>query len=133
MDTLNIWAVLVATVAGFGVGAIWYSPLLFSKAWTDSIGIKPEDVDTSGIAKIMTLSFVFHLIMAYCLGMFLNSPEIGLQEGALYGFLTGFGWIFFVIAINSMYESRSWKYVFITGGHWTITFTVMGLIFGAWN
>lgn len=132
ISTLNIGAVLVATLAGYGIGAIWYSPFLFAKKWMNSIGMSEDNADMSGIGKIMTLSFFFHLILAFNLGMFLNDPTIGASEGAFYGFLTGFGWVFFVIAINSMYESRPWSYVFITGGHWTITFTIMGLILGAW-
>jgi hypothetical protein len=55
------------------------------------------------------------------------------QEGAFYGFLTGFGWIFFVLATNSQFEQRSFKYTLISGAHWTVVFTVMGLILGAWK
>lgn len=133
MSTLNIWAVLVSAVAGFMVGGIWYSPLMFSKAWVSALNIDVEKVEGMNMTKIMSLSFVYHLIMAFCLGMFLNDSSIGLSEGAFYGFLTGFGWIFFVLATNSMYENRPFKYVLITGGHWVVTFTIMGLILGAWK
>src|SRR5689334_347763 len=33
MPAINWLAVIVAAVAAFGVGAIWYSPMLFTKAW----------------------------------------------------------------------------------------------------
>ena len=46
---------------------------------------------------------VFLLIMAICLSAFLGTPEIDLQSGALYGFLTGFGWIFFGIAVVALF------------------------------
>ncbi|MDZ7714842.1 MAG: DUF1761 domain-containing protein [Balneolaceae bacterium] len=51
----------------------------------------------------------------------------------LYGFLTGFGWVFFALAVNNLYEQSSWKYICINGGYWTVTFTVMGLIIRAWK
>ena len=34
MSTINFWAVLVATLSTFAVGAVWYGPL-FGKAWMD--------------------------------------------------------------------------------------------------
>ena len=133
MSTLNIWAVLVAAVAGHIIGAAWYSPMLFSNAWMDSIGKREDDFKKVNMGVLLSTTFVFMLIMSFCLAMFLNSPEIGMTEGAFYGFLTGFGWIFFVIATNSMFEQRPFKYTLISGAHWTVVFTVMGLILGYWK
>lgn len=96
-------------------------------------GMTEEKAKQGNMAKIFGLAFVFEFIMAYCLAMFLNDPTVDLQMGAFYGFLTGFGWIFFALAVNSLYEQKSWKYIFINGGYWTVAFTVMGLILGAWK
>lgn len=131
-STLNIWAVLIATLSTFVIGWLWYGPL-FGKAWMDAAGVTKESTQDANMGKIFGLAFIFELIMAYCLGMFLNDPSIGISEGAFYGFLTGFGWIFFALAVNSFFEQRSWKYILINGGYWIITFTVMGLILGAWK
>lgn len=132
ISTLNIWAVLVAALSTFLVGWLWYG-LLFGKAWMSAAGLSEEQLKQGNMAKIFGFAFLFELIMAYCLAIFLNDPSIGLQEGAFYGFLTGFGWIFFALAVNSLYEQKSWKYIFINGGYWTVAFTVMGLILGAWK
>jgi hypothetical protein len=133
ISTLNIWAVLVAAFAGHLIGALWYSPILFSNAWMNSIGKKEEDFKKVNMGVLLSTTFIYMVIMAFCLAMFLNSPEIGMQEGAFYGFLTGFGWIFFVLATNSQFEQRPFKYTLISGAHWTVVFTVMGLILGAWK
>lgn len=85
------------------------------------------------MAKIFGLAFIFTLIMAFCLAMFLNDASIGASEGAFYGFLAGFGWIFFALAVNSLYERRSWRYSLINGGYWTVVFTLIGFILGAWR
>lgn len=132
ISTLNIWAVLVATLSTFVVGALWYGPL-FGKAWLSAAGLSEEEMQKGNTAKIFGLTFIFELIMAYCLAMFLNDPAIGISEGAFYGFLTGFGWIFFALAVTGLFEQRSWKYIFINGGYWIVTFTIMGLILGAWK
>ena len=136
-SNINIWAVLVATLSTFLVGYLWYGPL-FGKAWLSATGMTEEQVQQGNMAKIFGLAFVFELIMALNLAMFFyGSPEaaesINAQNGAFYGFLTGFGWIFFALAVNALYEQKSWKYILVNGGYWTVAFTVMGLILGAWK
>lgn len=42
--TLNWLAIAVGTIAAYGLGMIWFSPLMFGKAWAKgSHGIKPPD------------------------------------------------------------------------------------------
>jgi hypothetical protein len=65
--------------------------------------------------------------------MFLNDPSIDMKMGALYGFLTGFGWVALALAVNRLYERKSWKYMVISGAYWTVVFTLMGLILGVWK
>ncbi|MDX1672487.1 MAG: DUF1761 domain-containing protein [Balneolaceae bacterium] len=137
ISLLNIWAILVATVSTFLIGWLWYGPL-FGKAWMDTTTLTEEELKQANMGKIFGLAFVFELIMAFNLAMFLTgSPEAQAQAsagmGAFYGFLTGFGWIFFALAVNSLFERRSWKYIFINGGYWAVSFTVMGAIIGAWT
>lgn len=138
ISILNFWAILVATLSTFVIGGLWYSPMLFGNAWMNAAGVSEQEIQQGNKAKIFGLAFIFELIMAFNLAMFLTgSPEAAEQmnagAGAFYGFLTGFGWIFFAMAVNSLYEQRSWKYIFINGGYWTIAFTLMGLIIGAWK
>jgi hypothetical protein len=133
VSTINIWAVLVAALSAFLIGSLWYSPLLFANSWMREAGLDEEKLKDANMAKIFGLAFLFMLIMSYCLAMFLNDPSIDLAMGAFYGFLTGFGWIFFALAVNSLYERRSWKYTLINGGYWVVVFTLMGVILGAWK
>jgi len=137
ISTLNIWAILAATLSTFIIGVIWYSPVLFGNAWMRVAGLSEEKIQQANMTKTFGLAFIFELIMALNLAMFLTgSPEAVKQmsagTGAFYGFLTGFGWIFFAMAVNSLFEQRSWKYIYINGGYWTVSFTIMGLIIGAW-
>ncbi|MEP4547562.1 MAG: DUF1761 domain-containing protein [Saccharospirillum sp.] len=131
--TLNIWAILLASLIGFAVGALWYSPLLFANVWMREAGLDEEKIKSANMPKIFGLSFIFLLIMAYCLAMFLNTPEINAGTGALYGFFTGFGWLLFAFGVTGLFEQRSWRYILIHGGYWTVVFTLMGLILGAWR
>ena len=137
MSSLNFLAIIVATLSTFVVGWLWYGPL-FGNAWMNAIGMSEEQLQEANMGKIFGLAFIFELIMAFNLAMFLTgTPEAAEQMnanmGAFYGFLTGFGWIFFALAVNSLYEQRSWKYILINGGYWSVAFTIMGLIIGAWK
>jgi hypothetical protein len=137
LSNINFLAVIVATLSTFVVGWLWYGPL-FGNTWMKAVGLSEEDLQQGNMGKIFGLAFLFEFIMAFNLAMFFyGSPEseaaITAGSGAFYGFLTGFGWIFFALAVNSLYEQKSWKYVLVNGGYWTITFTVMGLILGVWK
>ncbi|HKJ30868.1 MAG TPA: DUF1761 domain-containing protein [Balneolales bacterium] len=132
MSSINIWAILVAALSTFVVGWLWYGPL-FGKAWMTEVGLSEEKIRQGNKVKIFGLAFIFELLMAYNLAMFLNDVSIDWRMGAFYGFLTGFGWIFFAIAVFSLFERRSWKYILINGGYWAVSFTIMGFILGAWK
>jgi MFS family permease len=129
---INYLAVLAASLVGLAVGAVWYGPL-FGKPWMLAVGLDPDVIRNSpkpGMRRIYTISFILNYIMAYCLAMFIgNGQSIGMAT--LYGFLTGLPWIAFAIAINALYEGKSFKYILVNGGYWTVTFTLMGLIIGA--
>jgi Protein of unknown function (DUF1761) len=54
-------------------------------------------------------------------------------HGALHGGLSGFMLSLAIIGITSLFERRSWKYIFIHVGYWTITLLIMGGIISAWH
>jgi MFS family permease len=128
---INWFAIITAALVGFAVGALWYGPL-FGKIWMAEVGLTEEDAQKANMVKIFGIAFVLQFIMAYCLAMFFGN-DITLITGALYGFLTGFAWVAFAITVNAMFEQKSWKYILINGGYWTIVFTLMGLIIGVWR
>lgn len=136
LSSINFLAVIAATLSTFVVGWLWYGPL-FGKPWMEAVGMTEEDVEQGNMGKIFGLAFIFEFIMAFNLAMFFygdgGGAAITAGTGAFYGFLTGFGWIFFALAVNSLYEQKSWKYIFINGGYWTVALTVMGLILGVWK
>lgn len=131
MEAINWLAVIAASLIAFAIGFVWYGPL-FGKPWMASAGLSEEDVKNGNMGKIFGFSFLFQLVMAFCLAMFFGE-EVNAAEGAFYGFLTGFGWVAMAIGVNSLFEQRSWKYISIHAGFWIVVFTLMGLILGAWK
>lgn len=131
IEQLNWLAVTCAALATFLIGGIWYSPFLFQKPWMDINGFSIEKMSKRNFPMIFGLSFMFSFIMSFNLALFIGKE--GFIFGLMAGFLTGFGWVSLSLAIISLFESRSWKYILINGGYMVISFTVMGGIIGIWK
>jgi hypothetical protein len=73
---VNIVAVLVAAVAQFIIGAIWYMPL-FGKLWGKIHGFDDYDKETQGAMQkqmlpLLALQFVLGFLTAYVLAHFMT-------------------------------------------------------------
>ena len=73
MPHVNLIAVLLCGVVSLALGGIWYSPLLFAKAWQRGVGISDDQAKSGNIAVIFGLTFLLSLIAAYVFGMFLGA------------------------------------------------------------
>jgi hypothetical protein len=132
-SNINYFAVLGAALSTFILGGLWYSPLLFGKAWMRANNFSDTDVQTFSKARMFGWSIVFSLVMAINLAMFLAAPDTNASWGATAGALAGLGWVAMSIAIVGLFENKSWGYIAINGGYMTVAFTIMGLIIGAWR
>src|SRR5262245_28647447 len=116
MPPIDWVAVLVATVASFAVGAVWYSPLLFVKAWQRETGVGAESAAKANVPLTMGgaifLTFLMTLVFALFLG---QSP--GLKFGASAGFAAGLFWVAASLGVNYLFEGRSLKLFLINGGY----------------
>jgi hypothetical protein len=132
MSLVNWPAVIVAALSGFAVGGIWYAPPLFGNAWMADSKLTAEEIQKGNKAKIFGFTALFSLIMAANLAMFLAEAKTDVTWGATAGFLAGI-WTFGAIAIHSLFELRSWRYIFINGGYSVVSLTLMGAIIGLWR
>ncbi|MFN7118309.1 MAG: DUF1761 domain-containing protein [Saprospiraceae bacterium] len=132
-STINWLAVIAATVSAFVLGGLWYSPVLFGKAWMSANNFTEESLKGGNMGKIFGLAFVWTLVMAVNLAMFLNDAKTDAAWGATAGFLAGFGWAATGLFVVSLFERRSTAYMLINGAYLTVALTLMGLIIGAWR
>ena len=125
-SNINYFAVLAAAAVDFILGGLWYSPLLFGKAWMRANNFTDADVQTFSKARMFGWSIVFSLVMALNLAMFLAAPDTNASWGMTAGALAGLGWVAMAIAIIGLFENKSWSYIAINGGYMTVAFTIMG-------
>lgn len=127
MPDYNLLAVLAAAVASFALGGLWYSPLLFGKAWQREVGLSDEQLASGNMALIFGLAFVLCLIAAFVFAMFLGPrPSLALGLGA--GFSAGLCWVSVSFGINYLFERKRLKLFLINAGYHTLQFTLIGLI-----
>jgi hypothetical protein len=130
---INHWAVLVCAIANLVLGAIWYSPLLFYKAWMKENKFTDEDIRKVNPAKTYSITLILSVIISYNLAFFLGYDKTDMAWGTTAGFLAGFGFSALIFSVVALFEQRSWKYILINGGYITIYFTLIGFILGTWR
>lgn len=132
MDTMHVnWlAILVAALAGFAVGGIWYGPL-FGKAWMRESGVSLEKARAANKPKLFGTVFVLNLIAAGSLAMFIG-PSGSWRFGLFAGFMTGLTFISTALGVIYLFEARSLRLWLINAGYQTVIFSLMGTILGAW-
>ncbi len=130
---INHLAVLVCAFLNLALGALWYSPLLFYKAWMKENNFTDADVKNVNPAKTYSLTVILSLIICYNLAFFLGDAKTDMMWGLTAGFLAGFGFSALIFTVIALFEMRSWKYILINGGYIIIYFSLVGLILGAWR
>ncbi len=131
MDGINLFAVVAAAVSAFVLGGLWYSPLLFGKAWQKLAGVSDETA-AQGAGLVFGGAFVLSLVAEYVFAMFLG-PKPALDFGLFAGASAGLCWVAASFGINYLFERRPLALFLINGGYHTLQFTLYGLILGLWH
>jgi len=132
MPHVSILALIVATVASFMLGGLWYSPLLFAKAWTAASGVDVAAGKKKGPVYFFGTAILLSLVEVYTFAMFLG-PGMETLHAALYGFVAGLCWVSAGLWMTYVFEMRPAKLWLINGGYATVQFTLIGLILGLLN
>ena len=131
MNEINIWAVLVAAVASFAFGALWYSPLLFLKLWSRESGVNP-DAHLANPARVYGLTFVLTLLTSFALAILLGAqPQLSVAVATGAG--AGICLVATSLGINYQFANRSLLLWSIDSGFHILRFLVMGVALGLWH
>jgi len=134
---INYLAVLVAAVASFVLGALWYGKALFGKAWQQELGFSDEYLQEGSMGKIFGSSFVLMLVMALGMAMLVQGHagdrDIDAMQGLYHGLYVGLFFIATSMGINLLYQRRSLKLWLIDSGYQIVFLALMGAILGAWQ
>jgi hypothetical protein len=124
-------AVLLAAFSTFFIGGLWYSPLLFARPWLQDNGLSDADLKIGG-GPVFAGAIVCAMIQAFVLALFLG-PTADARFGAVTGVLVGLGWVAPALTTTFLFERRPRRLVLIDAAYHIVTYTVMGVILGAWH
>ncbi|HEV2195560.1 MAG TPA: DUF1761 domain-containing protein [Candidatus Acidoferrum sp.] len=139
MHSLNWLAILVAAISTMILGFLWYSPLLFAKAWTREMGYDPNDkakMDEmrKSAGPAYAGSFFASLLSAFTLALILHGMR---AESLHFGLMASFHiWLGFVATVQftgALFAKQSMKLFAINTGYQLVCYLVMGAILVLWK
>ena len=131
MVHVNYVAVIVATIAAFVLGWLWYSPLLFYKPWMRLRGKDP--VAAMAGAKMPMGKLVIELlrcfVLSYVIARFVTLLGISSWMMAVhFGFMVWLGFPVIILTGSVLWENIPWKVAAIHAGDWLVKMLVIAII-----
>ena len=129
----NYAAVVVAAVAYWLLGALWYA-VLFNKPWMALEHVTEEQAKTMNPLVPYVIAFVLELLMAFVLAQICTWRNANTAaKGASLGILLWIGFIGPVTYMTYMFEMRSMELFAINEFYPLAGLCLMGIILGAWR
>lgn len=137
---MNYWAVLVAGIAGFMFGGLYYWAL--ARPWMEASEWSAERRAAHAAGEVrqpvvpMITAIVANLVMAWVLAgviAHLGPGQVTLRNGVISAAFVWLGFVITTLAVNYGFGGRRPMLTVIDGGHWLGVLLVQGAIIGAWG
>ncbi len=131
---LNELAVVIAAVASFIFGGVWYG--LLANQWMAAANVRPEDIQVSrrGVTAVpYVVAFIAQLIMAFVLAGVvghLGEGQVTLKNGIISGATIWAGFVATSLVVNHAFQGAKMELTLIDGGHWLGVLLIQGAIIG---
>jgi hypothetical protein len=131
--SLNIWAVIVATVVAFIIGGIWFSVL--REPYLAGLGKTQAELDLGpNLAESMIIQLVGNVVMAVVLAWIIGGlGKSTAGSGLRVGLLVWLGFVAAVMAPLYAFQAFSLQFFAINAGYPLLALAVMGAIVGRWR
>jgi Protein of unknown function (DUF1761) len=131
---VNYWAILIAAVAGWLVGAGWYTAL--GKHWMAAHGFTADGMAAArqrpGAFLPFVYAFIANLVMAWTLaGIVGHVGPVTVKTAVISGALCWLGFVITTTVVNYSFAMKPARLIAIDGGHWLVVLIVIGAIIGA--
>ena len=135
LSHINWIAVLIATIAYFLLGALWYS-VLFGKKWAQLVKLDTSNPDMKkGMGGMMISTFVLTLII--CFGLEVLVVKFNFVQEVSYGIkiglLTGLAFATTAVSIHYIYENKPTNLYLINNGYHVLGHVIAASILVLWR
>ncbi len=129
---VNWLAVLLAALAGFVVGGIWYGPIM-GKKWMGAVGLTEEQIRRGNMALIYGGAFAFSVLASWTLAHTFESyalldADLSVFAKVMTAFGVALGFIVPAIGTNYLFSQKSRTLFFIDAAYWLLFYIAMGLV-----
>lgn len=116
---VNWLAVGISTFLSFGLGALWYSPVMFGVKWAEGVGVEMGEGSTQPVAALVlqligTFLFAWVMGIAAASGLLMLAILIALSTGVL-------------LSASGLFDGNS-RYAAVVEGVFVIAMFVIMLI-----
>lgn len=136
---VNWLALIVSALGYFIIGALWFSPVLFSKVWQaeHKIVMSEEDRKKVNIPLMMLTTLVLNIIITLGVAMIVmafkpDGARLTALTGAKIGILVG-GMIAAVMGMTYMYLGKSIKIWIIDSMYHVLGVTMVAVVLTVWH
>jgi len=131
---INLSAVVVAAMAYFVIGWVWYSPQVFGNAYLKEMKLDPRKMKMNNMGVTFGTTFICGFLTAFVIKAFMVATY---TESALLGTNIGVLLSLGILGTNAvsdaLFENHSTQLFFIKIGYNIVGFMVMGAILGGWR
>ena len=129
LSALHILPVLVAAVAGFVFGAIYY--MTFGKAWMAALGTTAEEIRGNRSMVPFITAFVAQVVMATMLyGIIHHIGDMTVRRGMISATFIWIGFVITTMAVNHGFQGSKRMLTLIDGAHWLGVLLIQGAVIG---
>ena len=137
LSDLNWLAVLVAALAYFAIGALWYAPPVFGKMWMAAGGMPTPAAGTRPSPAIYLTPLIGSVLSAIGLAMLAKATgTTTLQQGIALGLVVAIGFAVSITFVTAQFESEKPKpmvWAAITAGYHSVGILVAAIIVASWQ
>ena len=135
MNKINFWAVIVAAVVAFVLGALWYGPFLFGKAYLEVRAVNRAAIaDMRPPAWELVGEFAKNLVVAFVIAYFVVRLGVGDWKSALQlGLWIWVGFQAMLLMGAVLHEHMPWTLYAIHAGDALVKTLLMTVILGVWR
>lgn len=129
---VSILPLIIGTLFNMGLGAMWYSPILFAKVWMKEAGVTMEDVNASpsDLPKIYGATAVTALITSYAIGFMINNLKIdSITDAFIFVTILWLGTNLPSIIKNWGFEGRTVKLGIINHGYDFVVYIIVSILY----